>query len=71
MVKKQCLINASRLTLPIIEQLLSLDLDVVFARYQVDKSHTDEVNENQKVFYQILRCYGYVFSICLQMKSSG
>jgi len=70
-VKKQCLINASRLTLPIIEQLLSLDLDVVFARYQVDKSHTDEVNENQKVFYQILRCYGYVFSICLQMKSSG
>ena len=70
-VKKRCLVTASHLTLPIIEQLLSLDLDVVFARYQVDKSHTDELNESQKIVYHILRCYGYVFSICLQMKSSG
>ena len=77
MVKKQCLVAGSQLTLPVIKHMLSLDVDQVFSEHfneaseNMEQGEPIDVDDKQDVFYNILRCYGYAFSICLLMKTSG
>ena len=57
--------------------MLSANMDVVFNRYQteflktINEASDEKFNEDQRSFYNTIRCYGHAFSICLQMKSYG